>query len=306
MSHDHEHHDEHDHYSHATQFTASLGRIYLGAILVNTLYIIIEGGSGWFLGSVALLSDAGHNLVDVSTLILSYLAYRLGSFPTSPSKTYGYKKAEVVSSFGNALLLMGIAVFLLISGIERILHPVNIDGLAFAAVASVGILVNFGTAWMFLRAQHGDMNARGAYLHLLADGLVSLGVVCSGIAMYFTGAYFLDGLMGILIGFVIFASGYPLLRQSWNAIVDGVPESVDLPEIIETIAGYPGVHTYHDLHIWPLGTREVAMSVHVVTDIRYAGTLAVELSETLREAGMSHITVQVEISDCHFDCHAHR
>lgn len=302
MPHDHHEHD-HDHHSHAPRIeSASLGKIYLVSIIVNSLYILVEGGSGIFLNSVALLSDAGHNLVDVSTLAISYLAYRIGKLPCSPEKTYGYKKAEIVSSFGNAVLLMGIAIFLIAMGIVRLLHPIQIEGLASAVIAGIGIIINFGTAYLFVRAQRGDMNARGAYLHMLADGLVSVGVVLSGIAMYFTGAYFLDGLMGAAIGFVILVSGYPLLRQSWNGIVDGVPDSVDMEEIVETISKTRGVISYHDLHIWPLGTREVAMSVHIVAETQNIQTLAVELSETLRQSGIDHVTVQTEVSDCHFDC----
>ena len=132
----------------------------MAAILINALYILLEGGSGIYLSSVTLLSDAGHNLVDVSTLILSYLAYRLGKLPTSTTKTYGYKKAEIVSSFGNAVLLTAIAVFLIITGAWRLFHPLAIDGLASAAIASIGIAVNFGTAFLFLQAQQGDLNAR--------------------------------------------------------------------------------------------------------------------------------------------------
>lgn len=298
MSHEH-HHDHHHH-----EIT-SLNKAFIIGICLNAGFVVAEFIAGFWYNSLGLISDAGHNLGDVASLVLAMLAFRLSRVVPSTKYTYGYKKSTVLVSLLNAVILL-IAVGLILSeSVEKLLHPRPIDGDAVAWVAGVGVLINALTAWLFMKDKEKDLNVKGAYLHMAADALVSVGVVISGIVIVHTGWYVIDPLIGILIAIIIVVSTWGLLRDSLRLSLDGVPNGISYERIGEIIDSIPGVKSFHHMHIWALSTTENALTVHVVLEsIKDMESIKCTLKEKLREAGVNHATLEFESLSCacHEEC----
>jgi len=289
--HDHAHGHGHAHaHAHAP---ASFDRAFAIGIALNTAFVVIEAFYGWKVGSLALLADAGHNLSDVAGLVLAWAGAAAGRLKPDERHSYGFKRASILAAFANALLLLVAMGSLAWEAIDRLQSPQPTQGLTIVVVAAIGIVVNAATALLFLRGSH-DLNLRGAFLHMAADALVSAGVVVAGLLTLAYGWSWTDPVASLLIAVVIVVGTWGLFRQSLHLMVDGVPAHLNLVEVRECLQGLPGVARVHDLHVWAMGTSEVALTAHLVMpegpgDDAFLG----EAARLLRERfGIAHVTLQ--------------
>lgn len=294
----------HSHAPHLPHGSAT--RAFGWAIVINLAYTALEAGYGFHTNSLALLSDALHNLGDVLGLGLAWGAAKLAQRPPTQSHTYGWRRATLLSPLANAILLMAFSGALGWEAIRRFGAPPSIPALPVMVVAGIGIVVNLGAAWL-LREGHGhDLNKRGAFLHLIADAAVSLATVLAGTGMMFFGWAWLDPVIALLVGVVIAVGTFGLLRDSFNAAMDAVPDSVDQTEVQAFLASQPGVQAVHHLHIWPLGAGEIALTAHLVRpdDQDHDAFLDATSHELDHRFGINHATLQIEHSSgCEHDLH---
>lgn len=287
----HTHTDRHAHP------VSSLNRAFIAGIVLNVGFVLAEFGAGFWFDSLGLLSDAGHNLSDVASLVLAMLAFRLLKVSPTSNYTYGLKKSTVLVSLLNAVILL-IAVGIIMSeSINKFIHPQPLEGGVIAWVAGIGVLVNGFTAWLFLREKEKDLNVKGAYLHMAADALVSIGVMISGVLIIYTGWYVIDPIIGVLIALVIVYSTWGLLRDSLRLSLDGVPSGVNLPEIEKAMVSVSGVENIHHLHVWAISTTETALTAHLaLSDISRMEEIKEEVKRKLSDIGIPHATLEVELS----------
>jgi cobalt-zinc-cadmium efflux system protein len=233
-------------------------------IALNAAFVAIEAFYGWKADSLALLADAGHNLSDVIGLVLAWGGALAGRLRPDARHTYGWKRASILAAFINAMLLLVAMGSLAWEAVHRLQSPQPIEGVTIMVVAGIGIVVNTSTALLFMRGRDDDLNIRGAFLHMAADALVSAGVVVAGgLALWF-GWTWLDPVMSLLIAAIIVFGTWSLFKQSLHLLFDGVPDSVDLRQVQALLEGLPGVARVHDLHVWAMGTAEIAMTAHLV------------------------------------------
>jgi cobalt-zinc-cadmium efflux system protein len=299
-SHDHHGHDHshgHDHHHGiAAASEMHFGRAFGIGIVLNLIFVVAETLGGFWSNSSALLSDAGHNLSDVLSLALAWGATQLASRPSSERYTYGFKSATIQAALINAALLYAALGFILWDTIEHLRHPAPVNGLLVMLLAGIGIAVNGLTAYLFRKGQHGDVNLRGAYLHMLTDALVSLGVVVGGALVTWTGWQWLDPAISFVILGIIAYSSWGLLRETVQLTMLGVPESIDLQQVRQRLLAQPGVTQVHDLHVWPMSTRDTALTVHLVRP-GYSGdhSFLTHLQRIMQEEfSICHCTVQIE------------
>ncbi len=299
MAETHEHSHAHHHHHHTQQLT-SLSGVFILSIILNLAFVLVETGVGIGTGSLGLLSDAGHNLSDVFSLLLALIAFRLSTSHATKRFTYGYRKSSVLISLLNAIILLVAVGVILVESVHKLMDISSIDlnGSAISWTAGVGILVNGFTAWLLMKQQSHDVNTRGAFLHMLADTLVSVGVVISGLVISWTGWGWIDPVIGILIAIVILVSTWKLLSESLRLSIDAVPESIDPDEILEEMKEVSGVLDVHHLHIWPISTTQVALTAHLVLEdlSDMAGTVHA-VKHHLKEHGIDHSTLEVERAD---------
>lgn len=283
----------------------SLNRAFIIGIVLNVLFVIVEFGVGFYYDSLSLLSDAGHNLGDVASLVLAMLAFRLEKVRPNSHYTYGYKKSTVLVSLLNAVILLVAVGIIITESIEKLLHPVAVDGAAIAWTAGMGVIVNAVTAWLFMKDKEKDLNVKGAYLHMAADTLVSVGVVVSGIIIMYTGWRIVDPLVGLLIAGIIVLSTWSLLHDSLRLSLDGVPVGLDYDKIRRIILEQPGVVGCHHLHIWALSTTETALTAHVVVGVvKCMEEVKRSIKRELAKAGIHHATLEIECKEvsCEAEC----
>jgi cobalt-zinc-cadmium efflux system protein len=278
--HDHAHHHggAHDHgqahtsadhtHRHAP---ANFDRAFGIGITLNLAFVAIEAFFGWRVDSLALLADAGHNLSDVAALVLAWVAALAGRRRASARYTYGFKRASILAACANALLLLVAMGSLAWEAASRLQSPQATDAVTVMAVAGLGIVVNGATALLFMRGREHDLNIRGAYLHMAGDTLVSAGVVAAGALTLWWGWTWLDPATSLAIAFVIVWSSWRLLRESTRLLFDGVPEHIALPAVRDYLAALPGVTEVCDLHVWAIGTEQVAMTAHLVVQSGQGG-----------------------------------
>ncbi len=287
----------HDH-SHAHTTTVdNLNKAFIIGIALNLLFVAIEFVAGLILDSVALMSDAGHNLSDVVSLALSMMAFRLAKLKPTSNYTYGRKKGTILVSLVNACILLVAIGMIFYESFEKIRDPQPIQGGAIAWVAGIGIVINAFTAWLFMRHSKKDLNVKGAYLHMAADTLVSVGVVISGIIISYTGFYILDPIIGMGIAVVILFSTWGLLRESMRLSLDGVPMGIDGDKVRQAMeAADPRVKEVHHLHIWALSTNENALTAHIVVD-SMAGVDETKhnIRHALENIDINHSTLEFEL-----------
>lgn len=292
-SHAHDHHGHgHGHHHHGPTDTGDWR--YLAALTINLIFVAIEFGAGLWTGSTALMADAGHNLSDVLGLALAGGAAWLSRRAAGELRTYGYRKATVLAALGNALLLIFACGAIAFEAVRRLNEPAPVASGVIMAVAGVGFLINLGTALLFLKDQHKDLNVRGAYLHMMADAAVSLGVVAAGALILFTGWSIVDPLVSLGIVAVILIGTWGLLKDSVNLALDAAPTGVSVSGVRAALAALPGVTSVHDLHVWGLSTTETALTVHLVHDREDAAALLAEAHAAARRFGIAHATVQLE------------
>lgn len=283
------HHHEHNHQ------LISFNKAFIIGITLNIAFVIVEFGVGFYYNSLGLLSDAGHNLGDVASLVLAMLAFRLQKVHPNSRYTYGYKKSTILVSLLNAVILLVAVGIIIAESIDKLFHPVSVDGSAIAWTAGVGVVINALTAWLFMKDKDKDLNVKGAYLHMAADALVSVGVVASGIIITYTGWSIIDPIIGLGIAVVIIVSTWGLLHDSLRLSLDGVPVGIDAQKIQQIIMEQPGVENCHHLHIWALSTTETALTAHIVIDnITQLEEVKQHIKEALEEAGIHHATLEFE------------
>ncbi len=302
MNSEHHHgHDGHLHHHDADAFRLSL------AILVNVAFVAAEFAAGLHWKSSGLTADAGHNLSDVGGLGVSLLAVLMTHLPPTKRFSYGFHKGTVLASLLNAALLLTAVAFIVTECVERLLHPVTPPGLPIIIVAAVGIFVNGGTALLLEHGHSHDLNMKGAYLHMLADTLVSVGVVVSGALILLTRWQWLDPLIGLVIATIILCSSMGLLKESVILALDGVPAKFDLAKVSSQLTGIEGVENIHHLHVWPLGTTRVALTAHVVISDESRRTIILKsVNACLHELGILHSTLEFETSGTPCRCAAQR
>jgi cobalt-zinc-cadmium efflux system protein len=298
MSHDHASHG----HLHAHEHPAvdSLNRAFLIGIALNIIFVIIEFGAGFWLDSLALLSDAGHNLSDVVSLALALLAYKLARMKPTTSYTYGYKKSTILVSLVNACILLVAVGGIIIESIHKLERPVEVAGGMIAWVAGVGIVINALTALLFMKGRKHDLNIQGAFLHMMADALVSVGVLIAGIIISRTGWYIIDPIIGVVVAVVIFLSTWNLLHDSVRLTLDGVPRGIDSQAVVNVINETPGVESVHHVHIWAISTTENALTAHIVLkEDAEAEEVKHDIRSRLVNLNISHATLELEAENEH-------
>ena len=289
MGHSHEHH--HDHHHEIT----SLNKAFIIGISLNLVFVVAEFLAGFWYNSLGLLSDAGHNLGDVASLVLAMLAFRLAKVQPTSRYTYGYKKSTVLVSLLNAVILLVAVGIIIGESVGKLFHPQPVEGDAIAWVAGIGVVINAVTAWLFMKDKDKDLNVKGAYLHMAADALVSVGVVVSGVEIARTGWYVIDPIIGLLIALIIIYSTWGLLRDSLRLSLDGVPMGTDIGKVENAIREVPGVQDVHHLHIWAISTTETALTAHIVIkDTNQMETVKYEIKHELEHVGVQHATLEFE------------
>lgn len=285
MSHDHNHQ------------ISNYNRAFAIGIMLNVIFVAIEAGYGVAAGSLALIADAGHNLSDVLSLLLAWGAGLLATKAATEKRTYGFRKVTVMASLASAILLLvamgGITTW---ETIGRFFDPKPVDGMTVIVVAAIGVVINTITALLFVSGQKTDLNIRGAFLHMAADAGISLGVVVAGIIIMVTGWLLIDPLISLFIVAVILFSTWSLLRDSMNLAIDSVPEGIDIAEIKRYLASLENVSQIHDLHVWPMSTTEVALSVHlIIVDDPLKNDFLSKLQQGLHDRfSIEHSTIQIE------------
>ena len=326
MAHDHAHdHDDHSHAGHDHSHGHSHGHghdhghshgigghhhgpvdtgdwRYAVGLIVNLAFVACEFGAGIWADSTALMADAGHNLSDVLGLAMAGGAAWLARRAAGSRRTYGYGKATVLAALGNALLLIFACGAIAFEAIRRLAEPAPVASGVIMAVAGIGFVINLGTALLFMKDQHKDLNVRGAYLHMMADAAVSLGVVVAGAVILLTGWAVIDALVSLGIVAVIMIGTWGLLKDSVNLALDAAPNGVEVDQVRDAFLALPGVSAVHDLHVWGLSTTDTALTAHLVHDRSDADALLAEAQGVARSRfGVSHTTFQLEsgaLPDC--------
>ncbi|UHG89887.1 cation diffusion facilitator family transporter [Spirosoma oryzicola] len=300
----HEHHHDHGHHHGPTVLTSINRALIIGAVL-NSVYVAVEFIAGFYYNSLALTADAGHNLSDVASLLLSLLAFRLARVRNTTNFTYGYRKSTVLASLTNAIILSVTIGAIIWESIQRFRHPEPVPGVSVAWVAGFGILVNASSALLFFRDKEHDLNVKGAYLHLLADALVSLGVVVAGLLISYTGWVWLDPISGLVVAGVILGSTWRLLNDSLRLSLDGVPADIQLTDVLTDLRTINGVRDVHHVHVWAMSTTENALTAHLVLDPGLSDqqitALKHDARHRLEHRNISHATLETEVvaeTDC--------
>jgi cobalt-zinc-cadmium efflux system protein len=303
--HGHDHHG-HDHHAHGHHHgPADHGRAFAIGTGLNLVYVAVEAGFGLAAGSLALLADAGHNLSDVLGLLLAWGAATLARRAPTARRTYGWRRGSILAALANAALLLVAVGAIGWEAVSRLMsggRPVETGTILW--VAALGVVVNLGTALLFLRGRHGDLNIRGAYLHMLADAAVTVGVIIAALGIRATGWLWLDPATSLAIAAVILVGTWGLLRDSLDLAMDAVPPGIDPDAVAAWLAARPGVVEVHDLHIWALGTTETALTAHLVRPgAAPDDAFLAELREGLGSRfGIRHTTLQVESGDPALPC----
>lgn len=286
MSHGHNH----------SHVPSSYNRAFIIGVVLNLAFVIVEAAYGLLTGSLALLSDAGHNLSDVFSLLLAWGASVLATRAATERRTYGLRKATVMAALASGVLLLLALGVIAREAVGRLLDPVPVAGATVIVVAAVGVAVNTVTALLFLQGRKHDLNLRGAFLHMAADAGVSLGVVLAGVVIMLRGWLWVDPVVSLVIVGILVAGTWGLLRDSMRYAMDAVPQGVDIAGLKQFLLGLPHVVRIHDLHVWPLSTTETALTVHLVVAVTNVGNRFLsEVQQQLHDRfGIAHATIQVE------------
>jgi len=311
MPHSHDHDHDHDHgtghahdHAHGHAHAADMGRAFALGVALNLGFVVAEVAFGLWADSLALLADAGHNFSDVLGLLFAWGATTLATTTPSTRFTYGLRGSTILAALGNAMLLLLATGGIAWEAIRRLQEPAPVEGAAVIWVAAAGVAINLGTALLFMRGRKGDLNVRGAFLHMVADALVSVGVIAAGVAILYTGWLWIDPAVSLAIAVVILAGTWGLLRESVQLALHGVPERIDAAAVRRHLCALPGVMEIHDLHIWGMSTTETALTVHLVMPAGHPGDdfLAAVCQEVHQRFGIGHATLQVETASGRVPC----
>ncbi len=308
--HEHSHHDDHRHtaFGHHHGSSVSSNKIFAFSVILNAGFVVVELIYGFLTNSTALLADAGHNLSDVLSLLLAWIAAVLSNRTPKGRFTYGLRSTSILAALTNAMLLLMMCGAIAWEAIQRVAEPPVVAGLTITAVAAVGIAINGLSAFLLMKTNQQDLNMKGAYLHMVADAVVSLGVVISGLAIFYTHWYLIDPIMSLVIVLVIVIGTWGLLRESVTLALNAVPAHIDISSIEAYLRNCMGIVDIHDLHIWGMSTTETALTVHLVMPCGYPGDEFLdEISNTLKSRfAITHSTLQVELGLSEHRCTLHQ
>ena len=298
MSHDHDHKHCHSH-NHNHSHNHHVGNYNIAfaiGILLNSIFVAIETGYGFMAGSLALIADAGHNFSDVLGLLLAWGAGKLAKKSATEQRTYGFRKITIMASLVSSVFLLVALGGILWEAIIRFSDPKPVTGLTVIIIAAIGVVINTITALLFMTGQKHDLNIRAAFLHMLADAGVSMGVVVAGIVILYQGWLLIDPIISIVIVAIILFGTWSLLRDSMNLALDSVPKGVDVTELKKYLSSLENVSQIHDLHVWAMSTTEVALSVHLKMlddslNTNFLPNIQQQLYERFR---IGHSTIQIE------------
>lgn len=304
------HHHTHFHDKHPTtgyghnHNPSSYDHAFIVGLLLNTSFVLIEFMGGFIANSVALMADAGHNLSDVLGLILAWVASLVACRQPSSRKTYGWRKLSILAAFLNAVSLLLVTGGIAWEALERLFYPGDVQSNTIIWIAAIGVVVNTGTALMFLSGRRNDINIKAVFSHMIADAMVSLGVVLAGIGILLTRWSWLDPAFSLIISILIIVNTWELLKESFHLVVDGVPTKIDERAVHTYLSEFPGVTQIHDLHIWGISTTETALTAHLVIPQGHPGDkFLVQICQELHNNfGIAHSTLQVELGDLQYPC----
>ncbi len=296
----HEHHD-HSHHHAPTNFS----RAFAVGLILNLGFVMIEAGYGWAAHSIALLSDAGHNLSDVLGLVVAWVASILSRRQPSSRYTYGWRRSSILAALFNAMFLLVVVGGLSWEALQRLPDPQPVAGVTVIVVAAIGIVINTITALMFMSGRKNDLNIRAAFMHMASDAIVSFGVVLAGGTILFTQWLWVDPAFSLVINAIIIVGTWQLLKDSLNLAMDAVPMGVDERIVRVYLSERAGVSQVHDLHIWGMSTTETALTAHLVIPEGHPGDrfLAHICQELHDQFGIDHATIQIELGDSANICH---
>jgi cobalt-zinc-cadmium efflux system protein len=287
----------HDHAHHHPAPTA-INTAFIVGIALNLLFVLVEVIAGFSIHSLSLLSDAGHNLADVAALALSLLAFKLLKVRSNTHYTYGYRKTSILIALFNGMVLMVSIGAIIYEAAHRFFNPEPLPGTTIAIVAGIGIAINALTALMFFRDKDKDMNIKSAYLHLMSDAIVSLGIVIGGIVIFYTQWFWIDSVISVIIAIVILLSTWSLLKESLRLSLDGVPENISVDDVKATAIKVTGVKDLHHIHIWAISTTENALTAHLVLHQHVTLEQEHEIKHSLRHEfehkNIHHVTLETE------------
>jgi cobalt-zinc-cadmium efflux system protein len=299
-AHDESHHHHGHHHNHSHHHTpGNYNRAFIVGLILNVSFVLIEFSFGFFANSITLIADAGHNLSDVLGLLLAWIASLLAQRQSSSKYTYGWRKSSIIAAFLNAVFLMLVTGSIIWESMQRLMHPHEVQSLIMIYVAIVGVLINTGTALMFLSGRKDDLNIRAAFQHMAADALVSIGAVFAGIGILFTNWLWLDPVFSLFISALIILGTWGLLKESFHLSIDGVPPNIDERLVHTYLSEHAGIEGIHDLHIWSLSTMEVALTAHLIMPGGHPGDdVLLAIGRELKEHfNIHHSTLQIEIGD---------
>lgn len=310
MGHRHHHDDHHAHegcehgHAHHHHAPANFDKAFFLGVLLNTGFILIEIIYGLKANSLALLADAGHNIGDVMGLCMLWGASVLARQKPSERFTYGMRSSSILASLASALVLLVVVGGIVWESVLRFFRPEQTVSMTMIVVAAIGVFINGATAYLFMSGRKDDLNIRSAYLHMAGDAGISLGVVVAGGVIYFTGWYFIDPLVSFLIGVLIILATWSLFKDALVLAFDGVPAGIDPAAVKDYLKNLPGVSEVHDLHIWAIGTRDTALTVHLVIPSGHPGDVFMKKTSQELETKfkIGHATIQVELEDGAGEC----
>jgi len=293
MAHDHSHHNHN---------VSNVNKAFIIGIVLNAAFVVVEFATGIYTNSLALLSDAGHNLSDVATLVLSLFAFKIAKRKATERYTYGFHKGTILASLVNAVILLIAVGSIGWEAIQRFMNLEETQGKVISIVAAIGIVVNGVSAFFFFRDKEKDLNVKGAYLHLFADMLVSVGVVIAGIIIFYTDIKWIDPLIGLVIMLVVLYSSWGLLTESLRLSLDAVPEDINMEKIKGEVLKVKGVKEIHHIHVWAMSTTKNAMTAHLILDENLNQKQIAEIKHTLKHElehlNIQHVTLETESVNC--------
>lgn len=292
------HHHDHTHSRRQTR----VNKAFIWGIVLNTAFVIIEVIFGFTNHSLGLLSDAGHNLSDIASLAVAMFAFRIARVPVSQKFTYGYSKSTILASLLNSVLLFAAIAAIGYEAVQRFLHPVSTNGSVISIVAAVGVFINGLSAWLFFNDKGKDLNVKSAYVHMLADALVSLGVVVAGLVIYYTGWQLADPVISLVIMGTLFYNAFGMLRESLFLSLDATPYDIDVEEIKNKALDIPGVIDIHHIHVWAMSTTRNALTAHLTLEEKTneADRIRIknQLKHQLAHLNIQHATLETEQEIC--------
>lgn len=297
---------EHEHHHHSLQIT-NVNRAFIVGIILNSVFVLIEFIAGFYTNSLALLSDAGHNLSDVASLGLALFAFKISKAKATQKFTYGFHKSTILVSLVNAVILLIAVGSIGWEAVQRFYTPEITQGKVISIVAAIGIIINAISALLFFRDRKKDINIRGAYLHLAVDAVVSFGVVIAGFIIYYTGITWIDPAISLAIMIIVTISTWKLLTESLRLTLDAVPENVDMEELKNIVGKTSGVKDVHHIHVWAMSTTKNAMTAHLVLESDLTEKQIVEIKHKLKHElehnNIHHVTFETELQNCDDETH---